>query len=122
LVRDTDALDALMQRMRASMSGDPSTEATIDHLNTLVRRQEELTEQFKSHNALLQNSLAYFALLSAHMSAPDQADPLAPEVSGLAVAMLHLLAVRAIAAIIFVAEVTPVSSKASSRRFEMATR
>ncbi len=90
LVRDTNDLDALMQRMRASMPGDPATDAAIDRLNTSVRRQEELTEQFKSSNALLQNSLAYFALFSAQMSAPDHAEPLAPEVSALAAAMLDL--------------------------------
>jgi hypothetical protein len=90
LVRDTDAPEQSTQRMRASMAGDPSTEAMIDRLNVFARRQEELTEEFKSNNTLLQNSLAYFALLSAHLSAPDQDDPLAPEVSELAVAMLHL--------------------------------
>ncbi len=90
VVRDTNALDASMRRMRASMAGDPATEAAIDRLNTAVRRQEELIEEFKSNNALLQNSLAYFALFSAQLSAPGKADPLAPEVSALATAMLDL--------------------------------
>jgi signal transduction histidine kinase/ActR/RegA family two-component response regulator len=90
LVRDTNALDALVQRIRASMAGDRTTEAAIDRLNASVRRQEALTEQFKSNNALLQNSLAYFAWFSAQMSAPGHDDPLAPEVSALAAAMLDL--------------------------------
>ena len=90
LVRNTDTLDALMQRMRASMVGNPATEAAIDRLNASVRRQEALTEEFKSDNALLRNSLAYFSLFSAEMSAPGHADPLGPEVTALAVAMLHL--------------------------------
>lgn len=90
LVRDTDALDTLVQRMRASTARDPATDAAIDRLNASVRRQEELTEEFKSNNALLQNSLAYFSRFSAQMSAPDHADPLAPEVTALAAAMLRL--------------------------------
>lgn len=90
LVHDTDALAALVQRLRASMAGDGATEAALDRLNTFVRRQEELTERFKSNNALLQNSLAYFAWLSAQMSSPEQADPLSPDVSALAAAMLNL--------------------------------
>lgn len=90
LVHDTNALEATVGRMRASMAGDPGAEATIDRLDGSVRRQEELTEQFKSNNALLQNSLAHFTWLSARMSGPDQADPLAPEISALAAAMLDL--------------------------------
>jgi signal transduction histidine kinase len=90
VVRDTNALDASMQRVRASMTGDPATEAAIDRLNAAVQNQEQLTEEFKSSNALLQNSLAYFALFSAQLSAPNRADRLAPEVSALAAAMLDM--------------------------------
>jgi len=90
LVRNTDALDALMERTRASIEGDAATEAAIDRLDASVQRQEALTEEFKSNNALLQNSLAYFALFSGQMSLPDEADPLAPQVSALDAAMLHL--------------------------------
>jgi signal transduction histidine kinase/FixJ family two-component response regulator len=90
VVRDTDTLDLLMQRMQASLVNDRSAQTAIERLDAFVRRQEELTEEFKSNNALLQNSLASFALLSAHMSAADQAAPLAAEVSGLAVTMLQL--------------------------------
>jgi signal transduction histidine kinase/CheY-like chemotaxis protein len=90
LVRDTNALDALMQRMRASMAGDPATATAIDRLNASVRHQEDLTEEFKSDNALLQNSLAYFSLFSAQLSTPGQADALTPKVTALAAAMLHL--------------------------------
>jgi signal transduction histidine kinase/AmiR/NasT family two-component response regulator len=89
LVRDVDALDTLLRRMRASTADEPATEAAIDGLTASVRRQEELTEQFKSYNALLQNSLALFSLFSANLGAPNQADPLASEVSALAAAMLH---------------------------------
>ena len=49
-----------------------------------------LTEQFKSENALLQNSLLYFRLLSARLSTSEQMGPLTPAVSALAAAMLQL--------------------------------
>jgi DAHL domain len=51
---------------------------------------KELTEQLKSDNALLQNSLAHFRRFSARISASDGSDPLAPAVSALAAAMLQL--------------------------------
>jgi len=90
LVHDTNALDELVRRMRASMTGDRTAEAEIDRLDASVRRQEELVEQFKSNNALLQNSLAYFARFTSQLSAAGQAHPLAPEVSALGAAMLDL--------------------------------
>ena len=49
-----------------------------------------LTEQFKSDNALLQNSLAYFGLFSVKLGASDLNGPIFPAVSELAAAMLHL--------------------------------
>ncbi len=87
---DTDTLNALVRRMQASLAGDLATETAIERLKASVRRQEGVTEKFKSNNALLQNSLAYFALSSAQLGVPDQADPLAPEVSARAAAMLDL--------------------------------
>jgi signal transduction histidine kinase len=90
LVHDTNALGALVRRMRANLAGDRATEAEIDRLDSSVRRQEDLTEKFKSNNALLQNSLAYFVRFSTQISAPDHADPLAPEASALGAAMLDL--------------------------------
>lgn len=49
-----------------------------------------LVEQFKSNNALLQNSLAYFVVFSVRFVAADKSSPLVPAVSGLATAVLHL--------------------------------
>ncbi len=90
LVRDVDELHASIRRIRMILAGGQEAQAAIDNLAAAVKRQEELTEQFKSNNALLQNSLAYFARFSAYLCAPDQAYPLAPAVSALAVAMLRL--------------------------------
>lgn len=90
LVQATNALNAMVRRMQASVAGDPATEAAINRLDRSVRQQEDLTERFKSDNALLQNSLAYFSLFSGQMISPDRTDPFAPAVSALAAAMLHL--------------------------------
>ena len=90
LVADTDALDASLQNLQQIMLGDAAAESAIDRLMTSVNRQELLIEQFKSENALLQNSLAYFALSSGALSSPDQAAPLASAISTLAISMLRL--------------------------------
>jgi signal transduction histidine kinase len=90
LVREVNVLNELISRLRDAASADAEEGAAIDRLAASVSRQEEMTEQFKSHNALLQNSLAYFRLFSAHISETDQNDPVAPTVSALAAAMLRL--------------------------------
>jgi len=58
-------------------------------------QQEQWTEQFKSNNALLQNSLAYFGLLSARLgeaqpSSNARLQQVSIRVSSLAAAILHL--------------------------------
>ena len=70
--------------------GDAAAAVAIDRLAELLTRQEDRVEQFKSINALLQNSLAYFALFSASLTMPSQDSPLAGTVSMLATAMLRL--------------------------------
>jgi signal transduction histidine kinase len=90
LVRDEDALDASLNRIQLILADDTGAESTLSSLAASVRRQQELTEQFKSDNALLRNSLAYFARFSAYLSTPDQVNPLASAVSALGAAMLRL--------------------------------
>ena len=85
LVRETDALDASVNRLRQIPAIDPATKSAIDRLAMAVVQQEHFVEQFKSDNALLQNSLAYFALFSS-----DWGGTAAPLVSSLAAAMLRL--------------------------------
>ena len=53
-----------------------------------MERQEHWIEQFKSDNALLQNSLAYFELFSASLT--QREGMLLPKVSALDSAMSHL--------------------------------
>ena len=90
LVREVNGLRDALGRLRKNSSGDAEEGAAIERFTAAAARQEELTEQFKSDNALLQNSLAYFRLFSTHLSATDGGGPLAPAVSALAAAMLPL--------------------------------
>jgi hypothetical protein len=85
LVRETDALDLTVGHLQQITALDAATRSAIDRLAMAITRQEQYVEQVKSDNALLQNSLAYFALFSS-----DWDDPLAPQVSSLATAMLRL--------------------------------
>jgi signal transduction histidine kinase/CheY-like chemotaxis protein len=90
LVRELNALRDALGRLRDNASGDAEEAAAIDRFMASAARQEELTEQFKGDNALLQNSLAHFQLFSAHLLTSSGTGPLAPGVSGLAAAMLRL--------------------------------
>ena len=90
VVHEVDALDEELERLRAVAAIDAATAAAIDRVATSVARQEELVELFKSDNALLQNSLAYFDRSSARLGASNPSDPIAPAVSALAAGMLHL--------------------------------
>ena len=64
LVKDTNVLDAALDELRQVASLYPETSPAVERLSSSLGRQEELVEQFKSDNALLQNSLAYFELFS----------------------------------------------------------
>jgi len=90
LVRELNALRDALGRLRDNAAGDTEEAAAVDRFAAAAARQDELTEQFKSGNALLQNSLAYFRLLSAGLSASDRSSPLVPGVSALTAAMLQL--------------------------------
>jgi signal transduction histidine kinase len=90
LVREADALNGSLDRLRATAAVDTETAAAIERLATTVGRQAALVEQFKSNNALLQNSLAYFGRFSARLATLDQNEPLVGAVSAAAAAMLHL--------------------------------
>jgi signal transduction histidine kinase len=90
LVRAVNALNVSLDRLRESAVADAATETAIDQLAASISRQEELVEQFKSDNALLQNSLAYFGSFSARLAASEPNGPLGQAVSAAGMAMLHL--------------------------------
>ena len=61
-----------------------------DRLAATVAQQEELTERFKSSNALLQNSLSYVGLLSTSPAFGAHDAQLTPAIDALAAAILYL--------------------------------
>jgi signal transduction histidine kinase len=87
LVREERELRAAVDRLRTRTT-DEDIVAASARLARLVARQEQWMEQFKSDNALLQNSLAYFELFSASLG--QESGTLLPKVSALDSAMLHL--------------------------------
>jgi len=90
LVREVSALDDALGRLRETAAADAEVVAGIARLRSLVNQQEELVEQFKSDNALLQNSLAYFGRFSNNLGTVAQNERLVAAISALAAAMLHL--------------------------------
>lgn len=90
LVRDSAALRDLMGRLDEAAAVDPRIAAAVAGLGALMVRQDELVETFKSRNALLQNSLAYFGVLGSRLGAADGDTALAADVGALAAAMLRL--------------------------------
>ncbi len=95
LVREVAALHGAVDRLREAADGDPEVAAASDRLASLADQQEQWTELFKSRNAVLQNSLAYFGLLSArlgeaHQSSDSRSQQVSVLVSSLAAAILHL--------------------------------
>ncbi|HUC18269.1 MAG TPA: two-component system VirA-like sensor kinase [Acetobacteraceae bacterium] len=89
LVREVTVLDNALGQLRQTNAGDTETMAAINRVAASVAWEEELVEQFKSYNALLQNSLAYFGLFSNELGDVDHTGHLAPAVSRLAAAMLR---------------------------------
>jgi signal transduction histidine kinase len=85
LVRDTGALHDSIDRLRSIPALNRAAESAIDNLATAVTQQEDLVEQFKTANAMLQNSLAYLASFSGDVTGASAAP-----VSALAAAMLRL--------------------------------
>jgi signal transduction histidine kinase len=90
LVRAVNALEDTLGRLQETTAADAEVVARIARLRSLVNQQEALIEQFKSDNALLQNSLAYFGRFSTDLGAAAQNEKLVAAVSALAAAMLHL--------------------------------
>jgi signal transduction histidine kinase len=90
LVHELNTLHGSIDRLRTTAANDGQLEAQIEVLDRLAARQETLTEQFKSQNALLQNSLAYFELFSARLIAQDPGTVQVRQISDLSTALLHL--------------------------------
>jgi signal transduction histidine kinase/CheY-like chemotaxis protein len=95
LVQSAAGLRAATEDLRAAPVAGGAARREIERrhagLAAAVVAQEELLERFKSDNALLQNSLRYFAFASDRLGGPPSGgeDPVATEVAALASAMLR---------------------------------
>jgi signal transduction histidine kinase len=89
MVRMTVSLNQALDRLREESGPDAVERPAIEALAVRAAEDENVIEQFKSKNALLQNSLAYFGMLSARLAASD--DPaLVAAATKLSTAMLRL--------------------------------
>ncbi|MBR0816622.1 two-component system VirA-like sensor kinase [Bradyrhizobium liaoningense] len=86
LGNEINALRKSLDRLRATAAIDRATSEAIDRLAELVDQQEQLVEAFKSQNAVLHNSLSFFARFRAHSDLRE----LDLAVSSAAAAILHL--------------------------------
>jgi signal transduction histidine kinase/AmiR/NasT family two-component response regulator len=89
LADEVRTLYASLGRIRSDVANDRASLAAVDRLEASVREQEQAVESFKTDNALLQNSLAYFAMFSGRLDSIAGNDPPAPLVNSLSVAMLR---------------------------------
>jgi signal transduction histidine kinase len=85
LVLEINTIDDSLDQLRQTMAMDAESTDAIGRLATSIGTQEALVEDFKTKNALLQNSLAYFELTSARLSGAER-----NKITALAAAMLHL--------------------------------
>ena len=60
LVDDINSLRDSLQQLRALSAADTEAMAACDRIATMVERQEELVERFKTENALMHNSMSFF--------------------------------------------------------------
>jgi signal transduction histidine kinase len=90
LIKAMEAMEDAVTRLRSYAQTEGLDVGPTDRLAATVAQQEELTERFKSSNALLQNSLSYVGLLSTSPAFGAQDAQLAPATGALAAAILYL--------------------------------
>jgi signal transduction histidine kinase len=90
LVKAVEAMQDAVSRLRSHAQTEDLDVGPADRLAVAVSQQEELTERFKSSNALLQNSLSYVGLLSTSPTFGAQDAKLASATGALTAALLYL--------------------------------
>ncbi len=90
LVRHIAELEASTARLRDITARDPATDAVIDGLDRALSQQESLVEQFKTNNALLQNSVSYFVKFTSRVDPALDEGGFAETVRSLVAAVLRL--------------------------------
>ena len=91
LVKAVETMQDAVSRLRSHAQTEGLDIGPADRLAATVSQQEELTERFKSSNALLQNSLSYVGLLSTSPPFGAQDAQLAPATGALTAALLYLM-------------------------------
>ena len=91
LVKALEAMQDAVSRLRSHAQSEGLDVGPTDRLVATVSQQEELTERFKSSNALLQNSLSYVGLLSTSPAFGAHDAQLAPATGALTAALLYLM-------------------------------
>lgn len=90
LVKAVEAMHDAVSRLRSRAQAGGLDAGPTDRLAATVAQQEELTERFKSSNALLQNSLTYVGLLSTNPTFGAEDAQTAHAAGALAAAILYL--------------------------------
>ena len=83
-------IDSAVARLRSEALKDGLDAAPVDRLAAASRQEDELTERFKTDNALLRNSLSYVGLLSTNPDFVERNPLLAKPIGALAAAILQL--------------------------------
>ena len=83
-------IDSAVALLRSEALKDGLDTAPVDLLAAASAQEEELTESFKSDNALLHNSLSYVGLLSTNPDFVERNPLLAKPIGALAAAILQL--------------------------------
>ena len=90
LVEAEAAMDKAVSRIRLQVEAEHLDSKPVERLAAAVGQYEDLTERFKSGNAVLQNSLAYVGELSTDPAFGALGDQFAPSATALAAAVLRL--------------------------------
>jgi signal transduction histidine kinase/DNA-binding NarL/FixJ family response regulator len=89
LVQQINAIHASVDRLHDIAIDEPRLAAAVDHLADAIDRQEQTVEQFKSDNALLQNSLTHFARIGRSLEISGRTTAV-PQISAAVADILHL--------------------------------
>jgi signal transduction histidine kinase len=93
LLRNYDSINQAEDRLHealARLSQQGADQAALQPLAAMIAQQDALTEEFKTDNALLQNSLTYFGFLSGRFGSTAEDGPATSAMTGLTTAILHL--------------------------------
>jgi DAHL domain len=83
-------IDSAVARLRSEALKEGLGAVPLDRLAAATRLEDELTERFKTDNALLRNSLSYVGLLSTNPDFVERNPLLAKPIGALAAAILQL--------------------------------